>query len=89
MTAITISTWVLVEQDAKEYVAQELGYEGAFLTHTEAGFAIVPGSELSPEEIDRAYEEKKASGGLRRRDDELAVQADLQWLEAMRRVGAV
>jgi hypothetical protein len=79
-----------IEQEARQYAAQELGYEGAYLTQTAAGFAIVPGSELSQDElaeIDRAYHAKKVSGGLRVRDDAFAVQADFQWLDAMRRAG--
>jgi hypothetical protein len=67
-------------------------HSDAYLTQTAAGFAIVPGSELSQDElaeIDRAYHAKKVSGGLRVRDDAFAVQADFQWLDAMRRAGAV
>jgi hypothetical protein len=62
-------------------------HSDAYLTQTAAGFAIVPGSELSHEEMDAAYEAKKVSGGLRVRDDGFAKLADLQWLDAMRRAG--
>lgn len=62
-------------------------HSDAYLTQTAAGFAIVPGSELSHEEMDAAYHAKKVSGGLRVRDDAFAVQADFQWLDAMRRAG--
>jgi hypothetical protein len=47
-------------------------HSDVYLTQTAAGFAIVPGSELSHEEMDAAYHTK---------------QADFQWLDAMRRAG--
>jgi hypothetical protein len=64
-------------------------HSDAYLTQTAAGFAIVPGSELSHEEMDAAYHAKKVSGGLRVRDDAFALDLQLQTPDAWRMNGGM